>query len=65
MSLGGVTVNKISIDTTSTFPVSRICAIAGAGLLGLFIVLGAGFAPMAAVHNAVHDVRHGAAFPCH
>ena len=39
--------------------------ILAAGLLGLFIVLGVGFAPLAAVHNASHDVRHSFAFPCH
>lgn len=46
-------------------PVTRIGAIVGAGLLGLFIVLGVGFAPLAVAHNATHDVRHSAAFPCH
>jgi cobalt transporter subunit CbtB len=45
--------------------VANFHAIVGAGLLGLFLVLGVGFAPMAAIHNAVHDVRHSAAFPCH
>jgi cobalt transporter subunit CbtB len=39
--------------------------ILAAGLLGFFIVLGVGFSPMAAVHNASHDVRHSFAFPCH
>jgi cobalt transporter subunit CbtB len=24
-----------------------------------------GFAPISAVHNAAHDTRHTAAFPCH
>lgn len=33
-----------------------------AGFACLYFV---GFAPMAAVHNAAHDTRHGAAFPCH
>lgn len=51
--------------STDAVPLSRIIAILGAGLLGLFIVLGAGFAPMPAVHSAIHDVRHSAAFPCH
>jgi cobalt transporter subunit CbtB len=32
---------------------------------GLFCLYFVGFAPMAAVHNAAHDTRHGAAFPCH
>jgi cobalt transporter subunit CbtB len=39
--------------------------IVAAALLGAFIVLGFGFAPMAAVHNATHDARHSFAFPCH
>jgi len=35
-----------------------------AALLGLALLYGVGFAP-AAVHNAAHDARHAAAFPCH
>ena len=61
--------NNTSIETSrriaGALPVTRIGAVVGAGLLGLFIVLGVGFAPLAVVHNAVHDVRHSAAFPCH
>ncbi len=65
--------NKTSVDTTGrvdqtaidAIPVTKIGAILGAGLLGMFIVVGVGFAPMAAVHSAIHDVRHSAAFPCH
>ncbi|HEY0526919.1 MAG TPA: CbtB-domain containing protein [Stellaceae bacterium] len=34
-------------------------------MLGAFLVLGTGFAPIQAIHNAAHDVRHGFAFPCH
>ena len=34
-------------------------------LLGSFLVLGAGFAPISAMHNAAHDSRHAFAFPCH
>ncbi len=36
-----------------------------AALLGVFIVLGVGFVPVAAVHNSAHDTRHSIAFPCH
>jgi cobalt transporter subunit CbtB len=36
-----------------------------AALLGLFIVLGVGFVPIEAMHNAAHDTRHSVAFPCH
>ena len=53
---------QIGVESATT---SRMAAILGAGLLGMFILLSVGFAPMAAVHNAVHDVRHSASFPCH
>jgi cobalt transporter subunit CbtB len=33
-------------------------------MLGAFLVLGTGFAPLPIVHNAAHDARH-ALFPCH
>ena len=34
-------------------------------LLGLALVFVVGFAPLPAIHNAAHDGRHAAAFPCH
>lgn len=34
-------------------------------LFGLLLVLLVGFAPAPQVHNAAHDTRHTAAFPCH
>jgi len=34
-------------------------------LLGTFLIVGAGFAHPDAVHNAAHDTRHSATFPCH
>lgn len=37
-----------------------IPALMGFALLGLV-----GFAPYPAVHDAFHDVRHTAGFPCH
>jgi cobalt transporter subunit CbtB len=36
-----------------------------AGLLGLVLLWGVGFAPISAVHNAAHDARHSNVFPCH
>ena len=33
--------------------------------LGLGLIFLVGFAPVSAVHNAAHDTRHSAAFPCH
>jgi cobalt transporter subunit CbtB len=44
---------------------SRAGAIAVAALLGLVLVYGAGFVQVDAVHNAAHDARHAAGFPCH
>jgi cobalt transporter subunit CbtB len=34
-------------------------------LLGAVFVLGTGFIHIGAVHNAAHDARHAAGFPCH
>jgi cobalt transporter subunit CbtB len=34
-------------------------------VLGLVFIYFVGFAPISAVHNAAHDTRHSAAFPCH
>ncbi|MCP4333198.1 MAG: CbtB-domain containing protein [Gammaproteobacteria bacterium] len=42
------------------------CAQSLAALVfGLIIFFAVGFAPMGVAHNAAHDVRHSAAFPCH
>lgn len=43
---------------------ARFQAIAAA-LLGLVLLWGVGFSPVEAVHNAAHDARHSAGFPCH
>jgi cobalt transporter subunit CbtB len=34
-------------------------------LVGTALIFLVGFSPMSAVHNAAHDTRHAAAFPCH
>lgn len=34
-------------------------------LLGVFLVMGTGFAHSDTIHNAAHDSRHSFAFPCH
>ncbi|MGE8408758.1 MAG: CbtB domain-containing protein [Pseudomonas sp.] len=43
----------------------RIVVAIGTSLLGLSLVYFAGFSHIEAVHNAAHDTRHSAAFPCH
>lgn len=44
---------------------SRAIQITFAALLGVFVVGGVGFSQIGPMHNATHDVRHAAAFPCH
>ena len=36
-----------------------------AALLGMVILFGVALANSDTIHNAAHDARHGAAFPCH
>lgn len=52
-------------DLTGASLAARAAAAMVAGLLGLFILFGVGFAHSEAVHNAAHDSRHSVAFPCH
>jgi len=40
-------------------------AAAFGGLIGLFLIYGVGFANPETIHNAAHDTRHAASFPCH
>jgi cobalt transporter subunit CbtB len=44
---------------------NALVAAAMAALLGVFLIWGVGFSPIAALHNAAHDTRHSMAFPCH
>jgi cobalt transporter subunit CbtB len=41
-----------------------LAAIGLAALLGALLLYGAGFASNARLHNAAHDARHAAGFPC-
>jgi cobalt transporter subunit CbtB len=36
-----------------------------AALLGVFVIWAVGFSHIDIVHNAAHDTRHSAGFPCH
>ncbi|RXF73856.1 CbtB domain-containing protein [Hansschlegelia zhihuaiae] len=44
---------------------SRAAPIFAALMLGIFVIAGAGFVSVPAVHNAAHDQRHAIGFPCH
>lgn len=43
----------------------KILPSLAAAALGVFLLFGAGFAEMSPLHNAAHDARHAAGFPCH
>jgi len=49
---------------TIAVPQRLMTAVFG-GLIGLFLIYGTGFAQPDKLHNAAHDTRHSAAFPCH
>jgi cobalt transporter subunit CbtB len=52
----------------TTRPESRAARLVQAllaALLGVVLLWGVGFSPIAAIHNAAHDSRHANAFPCH
>lgn len=53
------------IRTDARLSFSTITQIAGASILGLVLLYGAGFASVDIAHNAAHDARHAFAFPCH
>lgn len=43
----------------------RTAAAAVGAIVGLFLIYGVGFAHPETIHNAAHDTRHAASFPCH
>jgi cobalt transporter subunit CbtB len=60
-----MTVSTLSDTRTASRLADRKVLGALSLMLGLGFVFLVGFAPMSAVHNAAHDTRHTAAFPCH
>lgn len=52
-------------DSISTLDTRRRAAGFAAFAMGTALLFLVGFAPLPAVHNAAHDTRHSAAFPCH
>ncbi|WP_137823779.1 CbtB domain-containing protein [Pseudomonas sp. D(2018)] len=63
MSMSSRTLSH-SAASSSTLAQRLLLAI-GASLIGLSLVYFAGFSHIEAMHNAAHDTRHSAAFPCH
>ncbi|MCZ6749989.1 MAG: CbtB-domain containing protein [SAR324 cluster bacterium] len=44
---------------------ARVSAALIAALIGVVVLFGVGFAQPETVHDATHDSRHAAGFPCH
>ena len=57
--------SKLKTAVTSQTLTSNGVQMAAALILGVVVLVGVGFAPMDATHNAAHDTRHSFAFPCH
>ena len=67
-ALGAKTMDTKTIDTkTIDAKSSSKQLVTGALLfsLGFALLYFSGFSSLHAVHNAAHDARHSAAFPCH
>ena len=43
----------------------RLLPALAAAMLGMVILFGVALANSDTIHNAAHDTRHAAAFPCH
>lgn len=57
--------NALSSSVPAASLTHRLALAAGSCLLGALLIFFAGFSHVEAVHNAAHDTRHSAAFPCH
>ena len=61
-----MTSRTLPSGTAVTLPLShRLTLAVGSLLVGAALIYCAGFSHMERVHNAAHDTRHSAAFPCH
>ncbi|MFZ2407212.1 MAG: CbtB domain-containing protein [Methylobacter sp.] len=65
MSSTPVLLDNAQTSTRSEVLKDRILPAMLAGFLGLGLLYAAGFAETAQLHNAAHDGRHSASFPCH
>ena len=64
LSISGLLDNADSTLGAATWK-DKIVPVVLATSLGLALLYGAAFAETAALHNAAHDGRHSAGFPCH
>jgi len=52
-------------QTAAQTDAGSIMTIAFVAMLGMTVLFVAGFANSATLHDAAHDMRHAAGFPCH
>jgi cobalt transporter subunit CbtB len=52
-------------SAASAHPLAERLPVLGLLVFGLVMLYGVGFTTLSAAHNAAHDTRHAAGFPCH
>ncbi len=62
-----MTPNQTELNTAlaSTHTSAHFMPALAAGIIGIGLLFAAGFANSQVLHNAAHDSRHAASFPCH
>ena len=65
MSFIAATVDSTLTQSSPSIWKEKILPSLLAAGLGMVLLYGAAFAETAALHNAAHDGRHSAGFPCH
>ncbi len=62
-----MSINPINTATSETLPLTttRLMPALLTALVGVVLLFAAGFAQTHVLHNAAHDSRHSAVFPCH
>ena len=65
MSSAPLLIDNVDTQSRLVSLKDRIMPSLLAGALGLVLLYGAGFAETVQLHNAAHDGRHSAGFPCH
>lgn len=55
---------SVAVSRSTSFVAAVVPSLLAAAL-GAFLLAGVGFSQIEALHNAAHDTRHSAGFPCH
>ncbi|ASF46613.1 CbtB domain-containing protein [Methylovulum psychrotolerans] len=65
MSVAPLLTAAVTAPSQTRLSKDKLASSVLTALLGLVLVYAAGFAESAILHNAAHDGRHSASFPCH